>query len=353
MYSDRYDDILNRMKENTPDELNKGEGTYIHLILAALALELEKNNLNMEELKNSVFIDRAYYNGYDDEVVERCKEHGIYRKEGKKAKTIVIFKGVQGTEIPVNFVVQTSNNLQFKTLKTVTIDQDNSIQVEVEALEVGNVYNVKKNTITDIPVKLVGLDTVSNPKDVVSGIDKESIKSLYERYKLKVVTPATSGNKYHYRLWALEVPGVGDAMVKPLWNGPGTVKVIIVGQDRNKPTEEIVKNVTNHMNEVRPVCGGELTVEAVNDVGLNVEVTLKYSEATNIETLKSNIEKSINNYLKTVAFEEKIIRYTYIGNAILLVEGVIDYENLKINGDTKNIPLEDSVGSVKEVIINE
>ena len=35
-----------------------------------------------------------------------------------------------------------------------------------------------------------------------------------------------AGNKYHYREWALEVTGVGDAKIFPRYNGPLSIKVV-------------------------------------------------------------------------------------------------------------------------------
>lgn len=67
-------------------------------------------------------------------------------------------------------------------------------------------------------------------------IDQETDDELRARYYIKIQTPATSGNAYHYRLWSKEVSGVGDAKVYPLWNGNGTVKVLII--DSNKTGAE-------------------------------------------------------------------------------------------------------------------
>ncbi|WP_317119990.1 baseplate J/gp47 family protein, partial [Clostridium neonatale] len=80
--------------------------------------------------------------------------------------------------------------------------------------------------------------------EVISeGTDIENNLSLFNRLMIKVQTPATSGNVYDYLNWALSVEGVGNALVKPLWNGNGTVKVLITNSENRAPTDELVKKV--------------------------------------------------------------------------------------------------------------
>lgn len=67
---------------------------------------------------------------------------------------------------------------------------------------------------------------------MVGGEDTEGDSSLLNRYYAKVRSPGTSGNRADYLIWALDIPGVGAAQVQPLWNGPGTVKVVIIGTDK-------------------------------------------------------------------------------------------------------------------------
>ena len=77
-----------------------------------------------------------------------------------------------------------------------------------------------------IPIETIPDLGVAELADVLSpGEEEESDESLRERYLLKAQAPATSGNPAHYVIWAREVPGVGDANVIPVWNGPGTVKL--------------------------------------------------------------------------------------------------------------------------------
>ncbi|NFQ86818.1 baseplate J/gp47 family protein [Clostridium sporogenes] len=352
MYEETREDILNRMKNNTNDELNKGEGTYIHDNLTPVSIELEKQNIKLDGVLNKVFIEKALRNGYEDEVIARCSEMGIYRKEGKKANGIVTIKGAKDTVIPKDFLIQTKNNIQFKTLEENVVPDTGEIDIKIEAIEVGSKYNVRSNTIIEIPIQIVGITEVTNKNNITNGIDIEPIEDLYKRYKVKVTTPATSGNKYHYYLWAMEIQGVGDCIVKPLWDGNGTVKVILIDSNKKKPNEEIIKNVKEHIEEVRPI-GANVTVVGVEEANINIVVNIQIDKSVTLEEVKEEIENNINDYFKTIAFKERIVRYTRIASCILYVKGVIDYENLKINGSTENIKLNDEqVAILESVVVN-
>ncbi|MHB9945608.1 terminase [Clostridium botulinum] len=352
MYSKTREEILQAMKYNINNDLNKGEGTYIHDSLTPVSIELENIKNDMDELLNKVFVEKALENKYEGEVIARCDEMGIYRKEGKKATGIVTVTGAKDAIIPKDFLVQTPNNIQFKALEESIIPDTGEIDIKIQAIEVGSKYNVKANTITEIPIQIVGITNVTNKKFIDNGIDIETIEDLYKRYKVRVTTPATSGNKYHYYLWAMEVQGVGDCIVKPLWYGNGTVKVILIDSNKKKPSEEIIKNVKEYIEEVRPI-GATVTVVGVEESNININVNIQIDISTTLEEVKEKIENNINNYFKTIAFKERVVRYTRIASCILGVQGIIDYENLKINGSIENIKLNDEqVAILESVVVN-
>ena len=71
--------------------------------------------------------------------------------------------------------------------------------------------------------------------------EEETDGALLERLLFAVRQPATSGNVYHYIEWSTSVSGVGAVKVLPLWNGNGTVKVIVVDANKDTPSEELLQ----------------------------------------------------------------------------------------------------------------
>ncbi|RXI70494.1 baseplate J/gp47 family protein [Clostridium tetani] len=352
MYEENSEEILKRMKNNINNDLSKGQGTYINANLSTLSIELEKQNKKLNDVLNRVFIESALKHRYEKEVVERCAEHGVFRKQGTKALGTVTVLGAQGTIIPKGFLVQTKNNIQFKTIEEKIINSIGEIDIPIEAIEIGSKYNVKANTIVETPIQIVGVSSVTNKEDIKNGYDTESIEELYRRYKIQITTPATSGNPNHYKMWAMEVQGVGNADVKSLWDGPGTVKVIIIDSNKNTPSQELINNVKEHIEEERPI-GATVTVVGMEEVLFDINVNVEIDTSATLEEVKDKIENNISEYFSTTVLEEKIIRYTRIASCILNALGVIDYSDLTINNNTENIKLNDEqIAVLDSVVVN-
>ena len=57
---------------------------------------------------------------------------------------------------------------------------------------------------------------------------------------------------------------MGAVQVLPIWNGPGTVKVILLGTHKKPVDSAIVQSCQEHMERVRPI-GAQVTVESAGD----------------------------------------------------------------------------------------
>ena len=203
--------------------------------------------------------------------------------------------------------------------------------------------------INRFPVTISGLVAVTNTEPTSGGFDEESDDELRERYFEKVSLPATSGSKYHYVMWAKEVEGVGDAKCIPLWNGAGTVKVIIINADKQAADAALINAVKNHIEEQRPI-GADVTVESAVPLAINISVSLTLANGVTTATAKQKISDSISSYLKKNAFSGTYISYAQIGGCILAVDEVLDYSNLEVNGSTSNINIPENAVPVLGVV---
>ena len=110
-------------------------------------------------------------------------------------------------------------------------------------------------------MSIPGISSVTNAQATHDGFDEEDDASLYNRLIFKVRQPATSGNKNEYIQWATSVAGVGKAVVISLWNGNGTVKVLITDTNGNPASADLQKKVAAYIETVRPI-GATVTVAA-------------------------------------------------------------------------------------------
>lgn len=110
----------------------------------------------------------------------------------------------------------------------------------MEAEDIGDKYNILTGYINTLPVAIRDITGVTNGAAFIGGAEAETDEELIDRLLLRLRTPATSGNAYHYLQWALEIEGVGNAKVFPLDNGPGTVGVMLITSAGRSPGEDVI-----------------------------------------------------------------------------------------------------------------
>lgn len=346
-----YESILERMLARIPSDVDKREGSVVYDMLAPAALEFAQAYMEMDNVLDLGFADGAYGEYLDRKVAEQ----GLTRKAAVKATGTLRFTGSEGIDIPADTRVSTLDEepIYFVTTETVTIT-DGFALAPAEA-EVGGVDgNVGADEIVDLG-ELVseGIVGVTNTAEFTGGYDEEDDEALYTRYQEYVSRPITSGNKYQYEAWAKEVNGVSDVRCYPLWNGAGTVKVVLVNEEKRCPSQTVIDAANTYIESVRPI-GADVTVVGVNEVPIDVRATLTLVEGTSIDSVTATIIDNVTTYLKSVAFEQTTVRYSQIGNAILDAEGVVDYANLTVNGSVANIILaSDEVPFVGAVVVTQ
>jgi len=328
------EEIRNRMLSHISDEYDKSEGGFFYDVINALAIELETAYKEQNEILDQGFVETAVGEYLD----RKAAQQGIERKAPTKSKTTVTIRGPEGANIQEGMLVA-SDVVNFVVMESKTIDASGEVNVLVECEKEGTIGNVPAGAIKHFPLTQTVLASVTNPLAVTNGYNGETDEELRKRYYDKVRTPATSGNKYHYRNWALEIPGVGDVRVFPLWDGNnGTVKVVLIDSDKTGAEQELVDKVYEHIEKNRPI-GATVTVMSAIErpIDLGVSLTIDTDNYT-IEQVKSNIEKDIVQYLKEIAFIESYVSHAKIGSIILQSQGVIDYTGLVVNGKSGSDP---------------
>lgn len=340
------EDIKDDILSNISIDIDTREGSFINDMISAAAVKIWKTYQSLDAIIPIAFVDETSGEYID----KRCNEYGITRKTGTKATTILTLTGTDGTIIPQGKVFMSSDGLEFISDKNAIIT-DGTAEIEATAAEIGEEYNISAGTIIRQFVNLSGLISVTNLA-ATGGTNQETDAALVKRFYEYLQKPATSGNVGHYKKWALEVDGVGNAKVTPLWNGPGTVKVLIVGNN-NQPVEPtIVINCKEHIDENRPI-GADITVESAEGFEISVEAIVTIDGSTTVDTVRDTFIKDLDDYLRSRAFSSYTVVYNRIAYMLLGIEGVVDYTMLTINDVTENIIIgEEQVPTVGTVVIS-
>ena len=350
MFKDQtYEVIRQRILDNMDLDIDKREGSFSSNMISPIAEELTKNYINMEDILSLVFIE----DNFDTYLEKRVSEFGVYRKEGIKAIGEIIVEGQEGAVIENGTLIK-SNDLYFTVLNDTELPADNILYVE--ANEVGYKYNLLENTEFELVEKNNKVTRLYNTTPFKNGVDIETDKELRERFIKVVNNPSTSGNKAHYEEWALEVNGVGRAIVYPLWdknnglNGNGTVKVMVIGNN-NKPVDsDIVESAKAHISEKMPIgCQLTVTTPTLLDVTINASVEIKKDYL--IEEVIEEFNYMLDEYLKTVTTE---LTYSKVYGLLANLPSVEDISSLTLNNTTSNIAItEDKIVNISSVNISE
>ena len=318
--------ILNRMKQSISNGIDTAEGTFTHDLLSPSANEIARLYSQMDYAISQAFLITAE----GQFLTDKALEFGIERKNAQKAVGTVTFYGSNGIRIPKSTIVSTVKNLQFETIEEAVMEGD-TIDLTVQAVNAGEEYNIDAYSIKSLSTSIAGITKVENKEVFVGGRLVEDDDTLRSRTLTKINYPSASGNANHYKDWAYDVNGVGAAKVIPVWNGPGTVKVIILDANKKSANQALISEVYNHIEKNRPI-GATVTVTTAKTVNFSIEVYIKQFGSGLMEDIRAELTEKINAYLQKIAFEQEKVSYNKIVAILENMDSVADYTNVRING---------------------
>ena len=323
--------LLERMKQSIDENIDTSEGTFTHDMLSPSANEMARIYSSMDYLLEQAFL-------VDAEGVylsKKCLEFGVIRKEAQKAVGTVTFTGKLGAKIVLNTIISTSAGMQYVTTEEGVIDATGEIDIRIESIGYGLEYNVAAFAIKSINTSLTGVEKVTNKEEIKGSMVAESDESLKRRTLERVTYPSASGNAGHYKQWAFEVNGVGACKVVPVWNGPGTVRLVILDANKKTANEALIRNVADHVELNRPI-GALVTVNTAKIRKISISVDIKQYGSDLLENVRKELEKRITKYLDASSFDKERVEYNKIVATLesLELEGIISgYRNVRLSGE--------------------
>lgn len=332
--------IRSRVLSRMETELQTREGSYSYDMASPLCFELWRMMMTLGELISAFYVDETSGKYLD----AHAQLLGMTRRQGTKATAEISFTGTDGTAIPAGTAFYTAAGLEYLLLEEVVIAEGTGAGT-VEAAAVGDAYNTDEGEICQIRSNISGLSTYVGGA-ASGGSDAESDAALYERIVYRRTYPSTSGNESHYIEWALSCDGVGAVKVTKLWNGPGTVRVLIVGYDYGPVDSELVTACAEHIETLRPV-GAEVTVVSAAAEEISVTAELVIDSTTTAAAVTAAFRSALSEYLGDVVsdyFSSREVQaypvyYNRIAALLMGISGVTDYSGLLVCGGTENIQI--------------
>ena len=347
-----YEEILQRCLDRIPNTIDKRQGSIIYDALAPCCVELAQMYIELSGIYDQVFIDTAVGEALDKLV----EQNGVKRKDA----TYALRKGEFNMVVPVGNRFSDGENT-YIVIENIAGTNNSILRCE-QAGSVGNGYYGSLTPIT----YLQGLTKAELTDIIDMGDDVESDDDLRVRYMESVTAPQFGGNVSDYQNKVKSLTGVGGCKVIPIWNGGGTVKLIITNSQGGVPTSSLVNDVQEAVDPnqdqrglgIAPI-GHIVTVEGAVAKKITVSATFTLESGVNPTDIQDSVNNVVDNYFKSLSVnwdkeDNLIARISQLEIRLLGVAGVLDITNTKMNNSSSNLSLQSNEIPVRQgdVVIN-
>lgn len=334
-----FDSIMQDMLSRVDNSFDKRESSPIYIALAPVAVELQQAYIDYDVLLSETFADTASR----EYLVRRAAERGIIATTATKA----ILKASFNKDVPI------SSRFSLDDLNYIVTEKIDNYNFKVQCETAGVEGNSHFGTLLPIDY-IAGLTSATLVEVLIPGEDDEEVEQLRQRYYDNLESSAYGGNKADYKEKTKALNGIGGVKVYPVWNGGGTVKLVIIDSTFSKPSTILVNDTQTAIDPtvnaglglgIAPI-GHIVTVEGVSELIVNVASTITLSSGYLWVDVENYIQDAINTYLlelkKTWENEDAlVVRISQIESAILKVTGVVDVTGTTLNGGLINLILTD------------
>lgn len=330
-------DILTEMLGNMPESYQKTIGFPTYDLLAAVSLRMEGTDTAIDEARQQLDPENLHDSALDRYIYPRS---GLERKAATFAHGSLTVTGTGTVEQGTLF--ESGGGVQYYATETVAIEGEGTVPVTCTVD--GTAGNLPAHSVTQMPVAVQGIASCDNPEPIGGGYAEESDSEYYARYLLRLRTPATSGNIYHYVQWALEVAGVGHVKVFPRVQGVNTVDVVIADNAGQPADTALVKAVQEYIDpdsegagRGQAPIGAQCFVSAAAEKKIAIACKVFKSNTAEADSVTAAVKAAVAAYLAGTVFAQDYVSYAQVAAAILSADGVADFEGLTVGGGTSNI----------------
>lgn len=338
------------------DNVDKREGSLINAAISPMAYVLSLFYYDLEEIVNQTFVSTA-----TGEYLEmRCAERGLTRN----TETAAIRRGKFNMAIDIGSEFTATGSPELVYTVTEYIEKDNAFYYyKMVCNTKGSVGNGYTGELTSNSY-ISGLTTAVITDILAAGEDTETDDSLRQRYYDSLSNKSFGGNIASYKEAVNGITGVGGCQLYPIWNGGGTLKIVVITSDYGIPSDELINTI--QMNICPPVApdttpsiygygvapiGAMVTITKPTrrDINVTADLTLNVNlqESDIINSIKTKIESYMLTKRQAWAtdYGTSDIKYNLfiflseIISLIMSAEGVINCQNVKLNDEVNDITL--------------
>lgn len=346
------EEILRQMLEQLPDRIDKSEGGFLWDFIRPTALiKAEQSGFVLTEAVKSIFPKYSEGRMLD----YHGETRGIFRRPASSSAVTLTVTGVPGTVLPKGFKFSTESTPElsgvvFLLEEETELPESGEVEAKAAAEITGPIGNTAAGTVTLQVKPMKGIVSVTNKEASYGGFPEEDDDSLRARIMDYDRNQGVSfvGSAADYRRWALEVPGVGNALVIPASEPNGLVTISLTDSNGQPAGDELCRRVYEHI--MRPDAPLErpapinafLEVVPPVVVDVAVQAVLQLEDGFTMEDVKKHFAQGMADYFSREVDYRKgpaVIRYFEVGAVLIDTPGVLDYTDYLLNGETQNITI--------------
>ncbi len=397
-----FDMLIDRMLSNVSDDFDKREGSVIYDALAPAAMELANFYIALDMVMDEVFADSASYYY----LIKRAAEKGIYPKE----ETYAICKmEVLPTETPIS--VGDRFNLNALNYMVTSVLGAGAYQLTCETAGIAGNQQLGELLVIETQNDVNDMQSAVLTEVLIPGEEEEDAEAFRERYFSSFASEAFGGNKQDYKEKVNDIDGVGGCKIFRAWKSGydpasmipgdavrqwfaqqsaatlgadvydwlsrvymaadnklltvgGTVKCYIITSEFKAPSLALVQNVQNLLDPDKTAGEGDglapighvVNVQGVREETMDLSMSVTYREGDSFASLKQSMEETMDEYFMELAetwsaSDHLIVRISQVEARLLLLEGIVDISDVRINGASDNVTLAEDAIPVRGDVI--
>ncbi len=327
--------MINRVLQQNPN-IDTREGSIIFNALAPAAVEITNMYVQLDAILNETFADTASR----DYLIQRAAERGLVPYPA----TFAILKGEFNIDIPIG------SRFSHELLNYIAIEKISTGVFKMQCEAIGTVGNDDLGTL--IPIEYIdGLTSAQLTELLIPAENEEDTEHFRQRYYNSLNAEAFGGNIKDYQEKVDALGGVGGVKVYPIWNGGGTVKLVIIASDYSVPTQTLIDYVQNAIDPtpqgtgvgIAPI-GHVVTVQGVSSVSVDIAANITYEPDWDWAAVQPYAEQAVDDYFKELgegwdSDDYIVVRISQIETRFLNLPGIVDIADTTLNGLAQNLTL--------------
>ena len=346
-----FDYFINDALSRVPEGIDTREGSIIYDALAPTCYQLSDFVM---QLKN-VLLDTFVATATGEYLEYRAEEAGLKRIQATKSIVRAKFKRSDGSPFSLAIGSRISSTGEEAVYYRVIVEDSEPGTYRLQAETEGEIGNKFIGTLLPLD-NFNGLAEAVLTEILIPARDTESDDDLRKRIIEAKEVVTFGGNISDYYYLTSGIDGVGAVQVYPVWNGGGTVRLVILDASYHSASSVLIDRVQQLIDPTKdgqglgyaPI-GHKVTVAGPTQKVIDVSFELTLNSGITYPQVEAQIKSVVADYFDKVrkswdersesGYECWVFR-SQITAAVLSVLGVANVQSLKLNNVETDMQME-------------